>query len=85
MGLDNSALCQLSAFAAVQSLNTGRLRGLISPRLRKDESAPITVIALSPPVPSYLLGKLKSSTSVLTRSFWRRGGNRLVLVSSAIP
>src|SRR5690242_1366388 len=31
------------------------------------------------------LGKLKSSTSFLTRSFWRRGGNRLVLVSSAIP
>jgi len=33
------------------------------------ESAPMTVIALLPPVPFYLLGKLKSSTSVLTRSF----------------
>jgi hypothetical protein len=35
---------------------------------RKDESAPITVIALSPPVPFHL-GKVKSSTSALTRSF----------------
>jgi hypothetical protein len=26
-------------------------------RLRKDESAPITVVALSPPVPFHLLGK----------------------------
>jgi hypothetical protein len=31
--------------------------GLISPRLRKDESAPMTVSALSPPVPLHLLGK----------------------------
>jgi hypothetical protein len=41
----------------------------ISPGSRKDESAPITVIALPPPVPFHLLGKLKSSTSFLTRSF----------------
>jgi hypothetical protein len=42
--------------------------GLISPSSRKDESAPITVIALSPPMPFHL-GKVKSSTSALTRSF----------------
>jgi len=30
-------------------------------------------------------GKLKRSTSVRTRSFWRLGGSRLVLVSSAMP
>jgi len=30
-------------------------------------------------------GRLKSCTSVFTRSFWRLGGNRLVLVSSAMP
>ena len=51
---------------------------------RADESAPITVIAPSPPV-LFHLGKVKSSTSALTRSFWRLCGNRLVLVSSAIP
>jgi hypothetical protein len=34
----------------------------------KDESAPITVIALSPLVPFHL-GKVKSSTSALTCSF----------------
>ena len=45
-----------------------RLRGLISPGLRRDQSAPITVIALSPPVPFHP-GKVKSSTSTLTRSF----------------
>ena len=31
------------------------------------------------------LGKLKSLTSALTRSFWRLRGNRLVLVRSVIP
>ena len=34
MGLDNSALCQLSAFAAVQSLNTGAFIGTDSGLLR---------------------------------------------------
>jgi len=38
----------------------------------------------SPPTPFHL-GRVKSSTSALTRSFWRLRGNRLVLVSSAIP
>src|SRR6202453_2117599 len=33
----------------------------------------------------YLLGKVKSSTSVRPRCFRRLGGNRLARVSSAIP
>src|SRR5215469_9523886 len=40
--------------------------------------------AFTPPVPVHL-GKVKRSTSTRTRSFWRLRGNRLVLVSSAIP
>jgi hypothetical protein len=38
------------------------------PSLRKDERAPIKVIALSPTV-LFHVGKVKSSTSALTRSF----------------
>jgi len=30
-------------------------------------------------------GKVKRSTTAFTRFFWRRRGNRFVLVSSAIP
>jgi hypothetical protein len=66
---------------ALLSLRVGRPSGKFAPIqstqaredssrfLRKDESAPIPVIELSPPVPFHLLGKRKSSTSVLTRSF----------------
>jgi hypothetical protein len=52
---------------------------------KRATTASMTVIPLVPLVPFHLFGKLKSSTSALMRSFWRLGGNRLVLVSSAIP
>ena len=46
---------------------------------RNDSYRAFTTTGVSSP------GRLKSRTSALKRSFWRLGGNRLVLVSSAMP
>src|SRR5260370_25717614 len=66
--LNSVVWCREGGFSpAIGRLPLARLGVLISPSSRKDESAPITVIALSPPVPFHL-GKVMSSKRTLTRS-----------------
>jgi hypothetical protein len=55
--ISNAHACQCEVGSSAIITDAKRVCEHSSPRLRKDESAPITVIALSPPVPFHLLGK----------------------------